>query len=385
MRAIDNRWISWGWFLIVAAACALVLAGYSPCHAFTVELRWDPNPETTLAGYKVYYKADSSSLPYDGSDAVEGHSPVDVLNVTTTRINGLDPTRTYYFAITAYDSSGIESPYSDPIVLEAISPAVSISYPAGNSTISGLVVVTAEATDNMGVERVEFYVDDVLQATDSSSPYQFSWNTISSVGSHSIIARAIDISGNLAQSAAIPVTVAAEPTLQRTLTTAFSGNGSGSLNSSPSGIACISGTCSSQFDDGTLVTLIASPVDSPESLSYFSGWSGDCASTSGMDCMVNMVDERQVTAVFTMDPPVRVHGGDFHSSLQSAYAVSGSDGIIDVQAVVLTGDFAADSSRDVILDGGYDATYSGNEGFTEIQGTLSVIQGSLTVNNLVIR
>ena len=30
------------------------------CFAADVTLRWDKNPETDLAGYKLYYKADSS-------------------------------------------------------------------------------------------------------------------------------------------------------------------------------------------------------------------------------------------------------------------------------------------------------------------------------------
>jgi hypothetical protein len=356
--------------------------GQDACYAFSVQVQWDANPEPNVAGYKVYYKADSPVLPFNGTGAAEGASPLDVHNQTSADISGLDPTKAYYFAITAYDSSGIESPYSDLIILEVIPPSVSISYPAANSTISGTVVVTAAASDNIGVERVEFYVDGVLQASDTTAPYQFSWNTISSVGSHSIVVLAYDKSGNTAQSATTSVTVAA---VQRTLTTTFSGSGSGSVNSSPSGIACASGTCSSQFDDGTLVTLIAAPAESSDSLSFFSGWSGDCVSTSGFDCLVNMVGERQVTAVFSKSSPVRVRGGDFHSSLQSAYAASGSAGIIDVQSVVLTGNFSADSSRDALLDGGYDATYSGNEGFAEMLGTLTVTLGSLTVNNLVIR
>ena len=54
-------------------------------------------------------------------------------------------------------------------------PSVSISAPSAGSTVAGTKTVTASATDNVGVAKVDFYVDDVLTATDTSSPYSFAW------------------------------------------------------------------------------------------------------------------------------------------------------------------------------------------------------------------
>jgi len=34
------------------------------------------------------------------------------------------------------------------------------------------------ATDNeSGIDRIEFYIDDVLQGNDTSSPYEWTWKT----------------------------------------------------------------------------------------------------------------------------------------------------------------------------------------------------------------
>lgn len=74
-------------------------------------------------------------------------------------------------------------------------PTVSITSPANGATISGSVVVSANASDNVAVTRVEIYLDSNLIATLPSSPYQTSLNTLSySNASHTIKAKAYDSS-----------------------------------------------------------------------------------------------------------------------------------------------------------------------------------------------
>lgn len=81
--------------------------------ATDVVLSWDANVDTITAGYKLYYKKDSLSLPFDGSDAVQGNSPVDIGNNTVAVLNDIDVNARYYFAVTAYDAGGNESNYSN--------------------------------------------------------------------------------------------------------------------------------------------------------------------------------------------------------------------------------------------------------------------------------
>jgi hypothetical protein len=90
-----------------------------------VQLQWDANNESDLAGYKIYYKADSSAMPFNGTGATEGSSPIDVQNQTSATISGLDPAHAYYFAITAYNTSGIESGYSNIVfIAESAAPSI---------------------------------------------------------------------------------------------------------------------------------------------------------------------------------------------------------------------------------------------------------------------
>ncbi|MEO7245396.1 MAG: S8 family serine peptidase, partial [Rubrivivax sp.] len=56
-------------------------------------------------------------------------------------------------------------------------PTASISAPLGSSTVAGLVPVNVGASDNVGVTKVELRANGSLVATDSSSPYAFSWDS----------------------------------------------------------------------------------------------------------------------------------------------------------------------------------------------------------------
>jgi hypothetical protein len=196
-----------------------LLVGRAVCFGETVALSWDANTESDLAGYKVHYNVDSSSLPFDGAGAVEGGSPVDVHNLTTATISGLDPSRTYYFAVTAYNTTGIESAYSNIVtVLESVSPAipphdttapvVSLTAPGNNSSVSGTVAITATATDNVGVSMVEFYRSGALLFASNVAPYKYNWNTTAVAnGGCTLMAVAYDSTGNIKQSASVSVMV----------------------------------------------------------------------------------------------------------------------------------------------------------------------------------
>jgi len=73
------------------------------------------------------------------------------------------------------------------------SPTVSITNPANGSTVSGTVNITADASDDNGISKVEFYIDGSLKSTDTSSPYSYSWDTTAkSDGSHAIKVTAHD-------------------------------------------------------------------------------------------------------------------------------------------------------------------------------------------------
>jgi len=83
----------------------LLLLVPTVARAGDVVLLWDPNTETDLAGYKVYYGSASRSYG----------APIAIGRQTSHTLTQL-PAGTYYFAVTAYNTSGLESGFSNEVV-----------------------------------------------------------------------------------------------------------------------------------------------------------------------------------------------------------------------------------------------------------------------------
>ncbi|MBN2032961.1 MAG: fibronectin type III domain-containing protein [Deltaproteobacteria bacterium] len=107
----------------VAILFFILTAIAGPANAGDLSLTWDPNNEPTLAGYKLYYKAGTSGPPYDGADSFQGPSPIDVGNTTSFTLTGLSDRENYYFTVTAYDTEGRESGYSNEVATLTVSIA----------------------------------------------------------------------------------------------------------------------------------------------------------------------------------------------------------------------------------------------------------------------
>ena len=102
-----------------------------------------------------------------------------------------------------YSQDGPEYVLYDPWLTEPIDlapPSVEITAPQDGSFVRGTVLIQVSATDNIGVDRVEFYVDDTLVCTDAEAPYEFEWNTTTwPDGEHIVKAVAYDLAGNKAE------------------------------------------------------------------------------------------------------------------------------------------------------------------------------------------
>jgi bacterial leucyl aminopeptidase len=87
-------------------------------------------------------------------------------------------------------------------------PTVSLTAPAAGATVTGTTSITATASDNVGVSKVEFLVDGALKGASVSSPYSLAWDsrTVAN-GSHTVAAKAYDSSGNTTTTPARTVTV----------------------------------------------------------------------------------------------------------------------------------------------------------------------------------
>jgi hypothetical protein len=89
------------------------------------------------------------------------------------------------------------------------SPNVTITSPTAGSAFTAPATITIQATasDPDGtVSRVEFWSGGSLLGSDTSGPYSFTWNNVSS-GSYSLTARAVDDQGATATSAAVNISV----------------------------------------------------------------------------------------------------------------------------------------------------------------------------------
>src|SRR5207245_33 len=92
-------------------------------------------------------------------------------------------------------------------------PAVTLTAPTGGTIVSNSVLVSATATDNVGVVGVRFQVDGAnLGAEVFSPPYTATWNTRNAAnGTHTVRAIARDLADNSASSSA-SVTVSNDTT-----------------------------------------------------------------------------------------------------------------------------------------------------------------------------
>jgi chitodextrinase len=80
-------------------------------------------------------------------------------------------------------------------------PSVTVTAPAQSATVSGTTNVTATASDNVAVTKVEFYVNGTLKATDTTSPYAYAWDSKTAAnGTASLTAKAYDAAGNTGSS-----------------------------------------------------------------------------------------------------------------------------------------------------------------------------------------
>lgn len=92
---------------------------------------------------------------------------------------------------------------------DTLPPTVAVTSPTSGATVSGSTVISATASDNVGIIGVQFKLDGVNFGSEvTNSPYGVSWNTAQFPnGVYTLSAVARDASGNTAQSAVVSLTV----------------------------------------------------------------------------------------------------------------------------------------------------------------------------------
>jgi hypothetical protein len=97
-----------------------------------VTLAWDPNSEPDLEGYGVYLHKDTPGPPYE----LAGYITLAELTNSASPsfdVSGLEKGARYYFAVTAYDTAGDESAFSNSVCADVGDTITACSAEASSS------------------------------------------------------------------------------------------------------------------------------------------------------------------------------------------------------------------------------------------------------------
>ncbi len=145
---------------------------------------------------QVEFFLDSTSLGIDST------SPYALSWNTSSTTNAA-----YTLKAVATDTKGQTTVAQIPITVADLTPTVSFTAPAASSTVSGTVTLSANATDDVGINQLEFKPGGASIGFCDSSPCSLPWVTCSTPdGTASVQAVATDTQGKTA-TATISVTV----------------------------------------------------------------------------------------------------------------------------------------------------------------------------------
>ncbi|MDQ7786428.1 MAG: DUF1566 domain-containing protein [Thermodesulfovibrionales bacterium] len=357
----------------------------------------DGTPITDLSGYKVYYGTSTKSYP----------QTLTVGNVTTCTVGNLADGTTYYFAITAVNSSLKESKYSNEIsrVMPAAPHyALSISRNgAGNGTVTSspagimcgsdctesyiggtVVTLTASADGNSifsgwsgactGTGACVVTMTSVRTVTASFTLK--SYTITSSAGAGGSISPSGSVTVNHGASQTFTITADANysiadvlidgnstgavttytfsnVTANHSLTASFKKQQDNILSVSKSGTGTGTVTsspagimCGSDCTESYIGGTVVTLMASADGNSIFSGWSGVCTGTGA--CIITMDAAKSVTAVFTGQAYTITASAGAGGSISPSGSVTVNHGAS--QTFTITAD-ANYSIADVLIDG----------------------------------
>ena len=189
---------------------------------------------------------------------------------------------------------------------------------------------------------------------------------------------AITLTGIGATTASVGVTLTVGA--RHTLNLHFGGTGSGIVTSSPEGIAANMDTAATF---GGEVILHADPAQG----SAFSSWSGDCTGAA-LDCTVRMESDKYVTANFSnVAQTIRIMRGSplYFTRLQDACDAVQPGEIIDAANINFPGHLNLAQGKAAVIAGGHADNFTTRSGYTTLDGTLTIVTGSLVVDRLAVR
>lgn len=124
------------------------------------------------------------------------------------------PRGEYLVTMKALDHSGneqVSEALSVTVPGDVSAPNVFLTGPA-SATAGERLVLAALTADNVGVARVDYYLNGSLLGSTTTPPYSYTWDTIGKVGSHTLQARGSDAAGNVGTSGTLAVQVVKDTT-----------------------------------------------------------------------------------------------------------------------------------------------------------------------------
>jgi len=178
------------------------------------------------------------------------------------------------------------------------------------------------------------------------------------------------------------------------ITCSLTGAGAGVIDSTPANLVCGTTGCSAAFPRNSTVLLSPAPYET----SIFAGWSAPCAAgtdecamppspcTGTGECMILLNAATALNATFDLKP-VKIAGAPprYFISLRAACDADAGDKTIQSRAITFTENLNCNQAGKIIFKGGYDPGYAGRTGYTTLNGILTIGQGRVTVERLIVR
>ncbi len=109
----------------------LIPAMLPAASAANVTLGWEANSEPDLEGYVVYRNTGSPGPPYGYSSDLPEDDLTDPLHPRVT-LTGLSENKEYYIALTAYNTEGVESSFSNDVCVEVVNGITQLCSASSN-------------------------------------------------------------------------------------------------------------------------------------------------------------------------------------------------------------------------------------------------------------
>ncbi len=169
-----------------------------------VSLRGSARPEG-MQYFRLQYGAGLNPTRWTqiGSDARQAVVSNELGTWDTQGLSGL-----YTVQLVAVLDEGQVLTDAVQVTIDNSPPSIALVLPSPGQayTLRDQVVVQADVSDDLALDRVEFYVDFRPVGSAKGPPYSSRWQPVAT-GGHTVLARAYDLAGNVAESQKVTITI----------------------------------------------------------------------------------------------------------------------------------------------------------------------------------